>query len=240
MTQKGKDIGLTGSVFRNASGWPVEGQYVTARDLAIIAKRTIEDFPDYYKYYSIAEYTYNGISQENRNRLLRNTPGTDGLKTGHTEEAGFGEVSSTQRDGRRVIVVVNGLGSMAERARETERLTEWAFREFSNVVVFRPGDKVVDAKVWIGQRNTVPLTTVKPIAVTVPAGQQGSVKATASYEGPLAAPLTKGQAAGKVLVGVPGGKMQEFPLIVSEDVPQLGAFGRSWALIRHYLFGWMS
>ena len=239
MTQKARELGMTGSVFKNASGWPVEGQWVTARDLAILAKRTIEDFPDFYRYYAIPEYTYNGITQENRNRLLKSTAGTDGLKTGHTEEAGFGLVSSTLREGRRVIVVVNGLGSMAERARETERITEWAFREHANTVVARPGDKVLDAKVWLGTEETVALTTARPIVATTPAGQQGNVKVTATYDGPLAAPITKGQQVGKVVVSVAGGRAQEFPLIAAQDVPKLGPVGRSWALLRHYLFGWL-
>jgi D-alanyl-D-alanine carboxypeptidase (penicillin-binding protein 5/6) len=239
MTQRGKEMGLTGSVFKNSSGWPADGQYVTARDLAVLAKRTIDDFPDLYRYYAIAEYTYNGISQENRNRLLKSTPGTDGLKTGHTEEAGYGVVSSTTRDGRRMIVVVNGLANMAERARETERLTEWAFREHANTIVLKPGEKAIDAKVWLGETDSVPLTTTRQIVATTPVGQQGNVKVTVSYDGPLAAPIAKGQTVGKLVVGIAGGRTQEFPLIAAEDVPKLGPFGRSWALIRHYLFGWL-
>lgn len=239
MTQRARELGMTGSTFKNASGWPAEGQWVTARDLAILARRTIEDFPEFYRYYSIPEYSYNGITQENRNRLLKSTSGTDGLKTGHTEEAGYGLVSSTIRDGRRVIVVVNGLTSMAERARETERVTEWAFREHTNTTVARPGDKVVDAKVWLGAVDTIALTSERPIVATTPVGQQANLKVTATYDGPIAAPIAKGQKVGKVVLSVAGGRTQEFALVASQDVPRLGPVGRSWALLRHYLFGWL-
>ena len=130
MTKRGRELGMTGTVFKNASGWPAEGQWTTARDLAVVAWRTIEDFPKLYRYYAETNWTYNNIKQDNRNRLLKMTAGTDGLKTGHTEEGGFGQATSALRDGRRLILVVNGLGSMAERAQETARVMEWGFREF--------------------------------------------------------------------------------------------------------------
>ena len=116
MTKRGRELGLTKTVFKNSSGWPAEGQFTTARDLAVLSWRTIEDFPKFYRYYAETDWTYNNIRQDNRNRLLRTTPGTDGLKTGHTEEGGYGQATSAIRDGRRLILVVNGMASMAERA----------------------------------------------------------------------------------------------------------------------------
>ena len=141
MTKKARDIGMPNSVFRNASGWPADGQYTTARDLAVLARRTILDFPEYYKYYAVADFTWNNIRQENRNRLLSITPGTDGLKTGHTEEGGYGLASSTIRDGRRIILVVNGLADMRHAPAESARLTEWAFREYTNKVPSAPATR---------------------------------------------------------------------------------------------------
>src|SRR5437763_3268461 len=152
MTAKGRELGMTGTTFKNASGWPAEGQWTTARDLAVLSWRTIEDFPKLYRYYSETNWSYNNIKQENRNRLLKTVPGTDGLKTGHTEEGGYGQATSSIRDGRRLILVVNGLTSMAERAQETARLMEWGFRESTNTTVFRAGDTVAEAPVWLGSQ----------------------------------------------------------------------------------------
>ncbi len=241
MTKKARDIGMPNSVFRNSSGWPAEGQYTTARDLAVLARRTILDFPEYYKYYAVADFTWNNIRQENRNRLLSITPGTDGLKTGHTEEGGYGLASSTIRDGRRIILVVNGLADMRQRAAESARLTEWAFREYTNKVAFRSGDKVVDAEVWLGDQRTVPLVTQRAIAATVPVGQDANVRVTVQYDGPIRAPIRKGDQIGKVMVSAaPGARAVEYPLFAGADVPRLGAFGRAVGVIKHYLFGWMA
>lgn len=241
MTKKARDLGMPNSVFRNASGWPAEGQYTTARDLAVLARRTILDFPEYYKYYAVTDFTWNNIRQENRNRLLSITPGTDGLKTGQTEEGGYGLASSTIRDGRRIILVVNGLADMRQRASKSARLTEWAFREYTNKVAFRSGDKVVDAQVWLGDQRTVPLVTQRAIAATVPVGQDANVRVTVQYDGPIRAPIRKGDQIGKVLVSAaPGARAVEYPLFAGADVPRLGAFGRAVGVIKHYLFGWMA
>src|SRR6185437_16939769 len=133
--------------------------WMTARDLAILALRTIEDFPEYYHYYSEKEFTFSGIEQGNRNPLLYTTPGADGLKTGHTEEAGYALTASVLRDKRRIVLVMGGLSSMKARAQEGERLAEWAFREFNDYKLFGAGDKVDDAEVWLGAQSKVPLVT---------------------------------------------------------------------------------
>src|SRR5258708_5693751 len=240
MTKKGRELGMTGTVFKNASGWPVDGQWTTARDLAVVAWRTIEDFPKYYRYYSETNWTYNNIKQDNRNRLLKITPGTDGLKTGHTEEGGFGQATSAVRDGRRLIMVVNGLGSMAERAQESARLMEWGFRETANTTVFRAGDTVVEAPVWLGAQDKVPLVVAHPIQITAPTGQSVTPRVVARFDGPLAAPIAKGTKVGTAVVTLPDGREIDYPLEAGADVPRRGVVGRVAAMIQHYLFGWLS
>jgi serine-type D-Ala-D-Ala carboxypeptidase (penicillin-binding protein 5/6) len=240
MTRRGRELGLTASTFKNSSGWPVEGQWTTARDLAVIAWRTIEDFPQYYRYYAETNWTYNNIKQENRNRLLKITPGTDGLKTGHTEEGGYGQAASVVRDGRRLILIVNGLTSMAERAQETARLVEWGFRETTNTTVFRAGDTVVEAPVWLGAQDKVPLVVARPVQVTAPTGQAVTPRVTARFDGPLPAPIAKGTKLGTAVLTLPDGKTTEYPLEAGADVPRRGMLGRVAALIQHYLFGWLS
>lgn len=241
MSKRARELGMTGSVFTNASGWPEPGMVVTARDLAIVAKRTIEDFPDYYRFYSVSEFTWNNIRQDNRNRLLATTPGADGLKTGHTEEAGYGLTASAIRDGRRLVLVVNGLPDMKTRASEPARLLEWGFREYSNKVAFRAGDTVMDADVWLGEFGKVPLIASKTIAVTVPVGQETNVQMRVAYDGPIRAPIRKGDLLGKAIVQPSASaRPVEIPLYAGADVPRLGPVGRAFGVLKHYLFGWMS
>lgn len=240
MTAKARELGMTGTVFKNASGWPAEGQWTTARDLAVLSWRTIEDFPKLYRYYSEMNWTYNNIKQDNRNRLLKTVPGTDGLKTGHTEEGGYGQATSAIRDGRRLILVVNGLTSMAERAQETARLVEWGFRESTNTTVFRAGDTVVEAPVWLGSQDKVPLVVGKPVQITAPTGQTVTPRVVARFDGPIAAPITKGAKLGTAVVTLPDNRTVEYPLEAGADVERQGVFGRVTTMIRHYLFGWLS
>ena len=151
MNKKAKEIGLKGSVFRNSTGLPEPDHVMTARDLAVLAERTIKDFPEYYHFYSEKEFTYNGIKQGNRNPLLYKSVGADGLKTGHTKEAGYGLTASAKQADRRVVLVVAGLPSMAARAEESVRLIDYAFREFENVPLVKAGEQVETASVWLGE-----------------------------------------------------------------------------------------
>ncbi len=240
MTKRARELGMTKSVFKNSSGWPAEGQYTTARDLAVLSWRTIDDYPKLYRYYAESNWTYNNIRQENRNRLLKITPGTDGLKTGHTEEGGYGQATSAVRDGRRLILVVNGLASMAERAQETSRLMEWGYREFSNTTIFRAGDTVVEAPVWLGAQDKVALVVGRPVQLTAPSGQAVSPRVVARFEGPLPAPLVKGTKVGIAAVTLPDGRVIEYPLEIGSDVARMGVVGRVATMIQHYLFGWLS
>lgn len=240
MTAKARELGMTGTVFKNSSGWPADGQWTTARDLAVLSWRTIEDFPKLYRYYADMNWSYNNIKQDNRNRLLKTVPGTDGLKTGHTEEGGYGQATSTIRDGRRLVLVANGMTSMAERAQETARLMEWGFRESANTTVFRAGDTVVEAPVWLGSLDKVQLVVPRPVQITAPTGQTVTPRVVARFDGPIAAPITKGTKLGMAVVTLPDNRVVEYPLEAGADVPRMGVFGRVTTMIQHYLFGWLS
>jgi len=240
MTKKGRELGMTGTVFKNSSGWPAEGQATTARDLALLAWHSVKDFPKLYPYYALSNWSYNNIKQDNRNRLLKITPGTDGLKTGHTEEGGYGQTVSAIRDGRRLILVVNGLASMAERAQETARLMEWGYRDFTNTTIFKAGDTVAEAPVWLGAQDTVPLVVAQAVQVTAPTGQAPSPRVVARFDGPLPAPIAKGAKVGVAALTLPDGRVMEYPLEAGADVPRQGLVGRVGALVKHYLFGWWS
>jgi serine-type D-Ala-D-Ala carboxypeptidase (penicillin-binding protein 5/6) len=240
MNKRAKEIGMTGTIFKNASGWPVDGQITTARDIALLAWHTISTYPKYYRYYSETEMTYNNIHQDNRNRVLKTTPGADGLKTGHTEEGGYGQATSALRDGRRLILVLNGMTTMAERASETARLMEWGFRESTNTTIFRAGDTVAEAPVWLGTAEKVPLMVSSPMVVTTPTGQSPQPRVVARFDGPLPAPVVKGTKVGTVVVTLADGKVIEEPIETAADVPRLGPVSRVASLLKHYLFGWLS
>jgi D-alanyl-D-alanine carboxypeptidase (penicillin-binding protein 5/6) len=227
LNAKAKEIGMTGSHFVNSSGWPDENHYTTAADLATLAKRMIADFPEYYHYFSEKEYTYNNIRQYNRNLLL-GRGGVDGLKTGHTEAAGYGIVLSAQEPGtdRRLILVINGLSSMKEREREGEFLLNWGFRNFENVTLASPGQVIVEAPVFLGKSASVGLTTEAPLVVTLPKVNPGEVKIKARFEAPLTAPVVAGQNAGQLIVTLPNGSEQTVPLVTAAAVERKGAFAR--------------
>ena len=240
MNKRARELGLTGSVFKNSSGWPADGQMVTARDLALIALRTVNDYPQYYKYYAQREFVFNGKTQANRNLELKSVAGVDGLKTGHTDEGGFAQTTSAIRDGRRLILVLNGMKSMADRAQETARLIEWGFRESSNTTIFRAGDVVSEAPVWLGMQDKVPLTIPVPVMMTTTVGQTAQPRVVAKFEGPLPAPIAKGTRVGTAAVTTPDGRTREYPLEAGADVPKLGVVSRIAVIAKHYLFGWLS
>jgi D-alanyl-D-alanine carboxypeptidase (penicillin-binding protein 5/6) len=238
MNKKAQELGLTDSHFVNASGLPDPNHLMTAQDLYFLAKHLMEDFPEYYHYFSEKEFTFNGIKQGNRNPLLyRPGTGVDGLKTGHTEEAGFGLTASAIRDGRRVFLIVHGLNSMQERADEPGQLLEWAFRSFGDYTIAKKGTILAQADVWMGQEKTVPLTVPKDLLVTLPVSDRDKVVAKAIYDGPIAAPIAAGQPVGELIMTVPGMPDFHAPLIAAADVPQLGFGGRVIAATQHLIFG---
>jgi serine-type D-Ala-D-Ala carboxypeptidase (penicillin-binding protein 5/6) len=237
MNQKAKEIGLKDSHFTNVSGLPDPNHWMTARDLATLAIRTIKDFPDYYHYYGQVDYEYNNIKQGNRNPLLYKGVGADGLKTGHTEEAGYSLTASVARENRRIIVVIGGLPTMKARAQESERLIEWAFREFNDYRLFGAGDKVDDAEVWLGSDSKVPLTVGQDLVVTLPRKSRKDMKVTVEYDRPIPAPVSKGQALGKVIVTAPDVPPAEAPLLAGVSVDRMDAFGRIATLAGYLVWG---
>jgi len=237
MNEMAREIGLTGSHFTNATGWPDENHYVTSRDLATLAKRIILDHPEYYHYYSEKEFTWHDIRQGNRNPLLYRNIGADGLKTGHTEAAGYGLTASAVQNDRRLILVVNGLPSVQARADEADRLLSWGFREFDNYALFKAGDTVDEAPVWLGAEDTVPLVLAEDMTVTLPRNDRNGMKVSVVYESPIPAPIPAGQEIARLRVTWPEGVPVEVPLQAGRDVEQLGPFGRIFASIKFLLLG---
>ncbi len=237
MNQKAKEIGLKDSHFADVSGLPNPDHWMTARDLATLAIRTIKDFPEYYHYYSEIDYEFNNIKQGNRNPLLYKNVGADGLKTGHTEEAGFSLTASVKRDNRRIILVLNGLPTMKARAQESERLIEWAFREFNDYRLFAAGDKVDDGEVWLGAEPKVPLSVSKDFVVTLPRKLRKDMKVTIEYDRPISAPIQKGETVGKVVMTAPDVTPVEAPLIAAATIERMNPWGRIATLAGYLVWG---
>jgi D-alanyl-D-alanine carboxypeptidase (penicillin-binding protein 5/6) len=227
MNETAKALGMNGTHFTNASGWPDENHYTTARDLAILANAMIRHFPDYYAYLAEQEFTYNNIRQFNRNRLLgRPGLGVDGLKTGHTEAAGYGIVlSAKQSDNMRLILVINGLPSEAAREEEGAGLLGWGFANFAQVTIARAGEEVGRAPVRFGTSD-VALVAATPIRITVPRTKQNDVVRTTTLKETIQAPVTKGDVLGVMRLSAPDVTEREVPLIAAHDVAKKGFFGR--------------
>lgn len=236
MNAKAAELGMTGSHFANSHGLEDPNHYMTARDLALLSRRLIADFPDYYHYFSEKEFVFNGIKQGNRNPLLYKDPSVDGLKTGHLSVSGFGIALSAEREGRRLIMVVHGLESMQARSDESERLLEWAYREYDNYLIAKGGTPVVNAPVWLGEQEHVTLVVSWDLLVTLPRSLRNQVTAKAVFEGPIPAPIPEGESIGELVVSVPGMADISVPLVTGGTVEKLGPFGRVMAALR-YLFG---
>ncbi|HET6160821.1 MAG TPA: D-alanyl-D-alanine carboxypeptidase family protein [Dongiaceae bacterium] len=227
MNKKAKELGLTDSNFINSTGWPDPKHYMTAKDIEILSRHLIVDFPEYYPYFAEKEFTWHGIKQGNRNPLLYRTgSGVDGLKTGHTEEAGFGVSASAVRDGRRIIMVVHGLSDMQERADEAGQLLDWAFRETGNYTVASKGAMLAEAPVEYGAAEKVPLTIGQDLVLTLPKADRQKVTAKAVVNTPIVAPLKAGQELGKLIVTAPNMPDFTYPLVAAQDVAEIGLTGR--------------
>jgi D-alanyl-D-alanine carboxypeptidase (penicillin-binding protein 5/6) len=231
------ELGMDSTHFANASGWPDPDQYSTAMDLAILAEKTIENFPQYYHWYDRTEFTYNEITQNNRNPLLYEVEGADGLKTGHTQEAGYGLTGSVKRGDRRLIVVLNGLPSRRARATESERLIEWGFRNFDPVTVFEEGETVIDGKVWRGRRSTIPLVTNQEIRISIHRRDRRALNVTAIHHDPLPAPVEAEEQVGTLRISAPNLVAQEYPLFAGESVGPQGFLGRAMSAANYLVFG---
>lgn len=224
--------GLNDTNFENASGLPGETHLTTARDLAVLSRNLIDAFPQHLHYYSQKEFAYNGIKQNNRNRLLWTDSTVDGLKTGHTKSAGYCLVTTALRDGRRVISVVVGATSDAARSEASLKLLNWSFQNFDTIKLFDDQTPVVNARVWQGEAETVGLGGLAPTWITVPRGKGPEVQPIASYTQPLIAPLTKGSQVGAVSLSLDGQVLREDTLHVLDDVPEAGLFGRLFDKVR--------
>ncbi len=226
MNKKAREWGLTDSTFANATGWPDENQKMSMLDLAVLTRKIIRDFPEYYGLFSEREFTWEKIPQGNRNPLLDAFDGADGLKTGHTEESGYGLVGSAVKDGERRIVVVNGLGSTRERSNEAARLMRISFNDFTRKTFFEPGDIVGDALVFKGKDKTAPLIVGDPISAIVHRSLIDKSRATVVYDGPVAAPIKENQQIGYLRVEIEGGEAKDYPLYAGVEVKEMGVFGK--------------
>jgi D-alanyl-D-alanine carboxypeptidase (penicillin-binding protein 5/6) len=237
MNQEAKRLGMNNSNFGNSNGWPDEGvTYTTARDLTKLAEATIRTTPDFYKqFYTQTSFTHGKtlsggqpIEQANRNPLLGRVPGADGLKTGHTDEAGYGFTGSAEQNGRRIIMVVAGLGSFNQRIEESVKFMDWGFRAWKSQPLFSAGQKVADAKVQLGGESQVALVAPRNLAVTLPAGSAANIRVKVVYDGPIKAPIAKGQHVADLVVQTPDTPPQTMPLVAQEEVGKAGFFGRMW------------
>ena len=238
MNQQAKKMGLASTRFTNSTGLPDPQHVTTAADMALMARALIEDFPaEYASYYGQKEFSYNRITQPNRNRLLWLDPTVDGVKTGHTDNAGFCLVASAKRPGaagtsRRLVTVVMGTNSMDARVQESGKLLNWGFQNFETVRVAQASAPIASPEIWKGSSATVKLGFLQDIWLTVPSGQAEKIKTEVTRPQPLIAPLVKGQAIGALKILLDGKLLAEKPVYVLEDVAQAGIFGRAWDSIR--------
>ncbi len=237
MTDKAQKLGLHNSSFANATGWPHPDQKMSVEDLAKLARIIIKDFPEYYYLFSERNYTHNNIRQGNRNPLLYSMPEADGLKTGHTEEAGFCLAGSAKRGDRRLISIMSGLASNKERSEEAEKIMNWGFREFDNYKILKQGQKVAELPVWFGTERNVDLLVNEDVLRTIKKNKASKVKMTAVYDKPVKAPVKQGDKLGFVRVEVPGAETVEVPLIANKDIQKIGWFGKIGENIKYILFG---
>ena len=245
MNENAKRLGLTNSRFGNSNGWPDEGRtYVTARDLATLARAEVENHPKLYKqFYSQTQFTWGktlgsgaDITQGNRNPLLGKVPGADGLKTGHTDEAGYGFTGSAEQNGRRLIMVIAGLDSFNQRIDESVRLMQWGFNAWQAKPLYKAGATVGSAKVQLGSDSEVALVAPRDLAVTIPAGVLSKIQSTRiRYQGPVKAPIAKGQHIADLVVTTSEAGEQVMPLVAAEAVGEAGFFARAWISLKQLL-----
>ena len=238
MTDRAHELGLTSASFANSTGWPDPGQMISARDLAELARILIRDHPEFYGLWSQRDFTYNGIRQYNRNPLLGVFAGADGLKTGHTEESGYGLVGSAVRDGERRIIVFNGMRSNADRASEAERMMRAALSDYGVYHLFQAGDAIDhQAPVFMGESETVALRVDSDISAGLHRRARRDLVVSVNYEGPLVAPIAAGDVVGTLRVEAPGYEAREYPLVAAEDVARKGLMGRIGAALAHMIRG---
>ncbi|MFO8156512.1 MAG: D-alanyl-D-alanine carboxypeptidase family protein [Thiohalospira sp.] len=226
MNEHARNLGMDNTRFTNASGLPEDELYTSAHDMAVLAKAVIEHFPDFYSWYSEREYTYNGITQYNRNRLLWRNPHVDGLKTGHTRSAGYGLVTSAERDGMRLISVVMKTAGEEARAQETQKLLNHGFRFYTTHRLYEADTRLTDIRIWKGEKEELALGIEEPLHVTIPRGQYDQLEASMTLEQALMAPASAGESYGTLAITMDDQVLAERPLVALEDVAEGGIWTR--------------
>ncbi|UJA03882.1 D-alanyl-D-alanine carboxypeptidase PBP5/6 [Acinetobacter johnsonii] len=234
MNTEAKRIGMTNTSFMNSTGMPAEGHYSTAKDMATLAQHIIHDSSKYYPIYSEKEFTFNGIKQGNRNALLYTDPSVDGLKTGHTDEAGYCLTTSAKRGPMRLISVIFGAPSMQERATQTREILAWGYANFETKNVQAANQVLAKSKVWFGKENDVQIGLAETFNVTMPKGQANAIKTQLVVQPKLTAPLKKGQVVGKYVASLDGKVIAEKPLVALKDVEEAGFFARMLDHIKQF------
>jgi len=231
-------LGMSGTNFTNATGWPDENHYTTARDIATLSAAIIRDFPDYYAWFSEKEFTFNEIRQHNRNTLLWRDPAVDGLKTGHTDSAGYCLAASAKREGMRLISVVMGSGSESNRASESQTLLNYGFRFFETVQLYKARDELAQARVWKGTAENVPVGIAEPLFVSIPRGRYDDLDAQVEMQPQLEAPLADGAVIGQITINLENDLIAERELITLAPMEAAGFFGRTWDGMKLWVGGW--
>lgn len=239
MNTLAKRLGMTNSNFTTSTGLPDENQYTTARDLAILGRYLIDEFPDLYQYFSEPEFTWNKIRQFNRNPLLKQKIGADGIKTGYTKGSGYGMVGSAIQDDRRLLIVVNGLKTRRERSEETLRMLNWGFRSFQSIALFAKNEVIGGAKVFGGEKARVDVVARAPVTVLLPKGNAGRITAKVIYKGPLVAPVEAGIPVGELIIRVDGERIQSTEVFTNEDVGTGTLQQRALDAIFELTLGWL-
>lgn len=237
MNKHAISLGMHNTQFQNATGWPAPEHYTTARDLSLLARAIIYDHPDHYGMYSEKEFTYNDIRQPNRNKLLWRDPSVDGLKTGHTDEAGYCLVASAERNGMRLISVVMGTKSENARATESMKLLTYGFRFFETVKSYEAMNEMVESDIWLGQQDKIKLGVDKDLWITIPRGASKDVKAQLDYASQLKAPIQEGDEVGTVKLVLDDDVLTETSLVALETVEEAGFFKRIWQHIMLFIMG---
>ena len=237
MNRYAKLLGMQNTYFTNSTGWPHPDLQTTAKDLAILSKKLIDDFPDLYKLFEEKIFTYNKIKQSNRNPLLYTMSGADGLKTGHTMESGYGLIGSVKRNKRRVTIVINGLNSKKQRTFESKRLFNIVFRETKLLSLFKNQNSIVKADVWLGNESEVDLIAEKPFKKIITPFEFNKTKIQVEWMNPLPAPIIKGQTLGSIFISIPGKTVIKENLIATKDIGKMPSFLRIKSIVKFLLYG---
>ena len=237
MNEKAMELGLLDSIFQNSTGWPHPEHQMSAFDIAILTDRIVRDFPDFFPLFAEKEFTYNEIRQANRNPLLYKDTGVDGMKTGHTREAGYGLATTALRNDRRLIAVVTGFDSASQRASEAERLLNYGFRQFSNYELFLEGEVVINGDVWLGKTSKIGFVLENDLTIVLARSTRDKLKVSVIYDSPIPAPISAGMQVAKLVVEAPGFETMEIPLKAQNSVELAGPIRRLSGALSYMIFG---